>query len=60
MFLGHPNVRKLDEDINKLLDNGKLEGAGTKASAAEEASQWNSAVLVPACDVEPNIEKFID
>ena len=28
-MLGHPNKRTLDEDINKILSNRKLEGVGT-------------------------------
>ena len=36
VFVGHPAHRKLDEDINALLEDKKIEGAGTTRAGGEE------------------------
>ena len=58
VFIGHPNQRRLDDDINKLLTNRALEGEGTKSDAVEEAAQWASNKLVPGNEIEPNVDRF--
>lgn len=34
VFMGHPASRKIEEDIDNLLKDGKLTGEGTKAAGA--------------------------
>lgn len=36
VFVGHPASRKLEEDINLLLEGGKITGAGTTAAGGDD------------------------
>jgi len=43
VFVGHPASRKLEEDINTLLEDEKITGAGTTKAGGEDEGQGEGA-----------------
>lgn len=39
VFIGHPASRKLEEDINNLLEDKKIEGAGTTRAGGDDEEE---------------------
>merc|ERR1712012_188962 len=60
VFVGHPASRKLEDDINDLLDGKTLSGAGTTAAGGDDEDEELTNNVPEGSSVADMIKEFND
>lgn len=59
-FIGHPNWRRLEDDINTLVKGKALTGRGTESAAVAREKAWGTEGIVEATEVDATVKSFME